>query len=180
MAAPTDTDLKDRYKEKLGVGTFASKQAIDFVISMGSMAVGAVAGYFIDKNTYKKPLDGSFITEKEGLGAMIPRGGIRGAVVGGLLGSTIGQFFQGYDRWRKHEAERMAVEEINRDIAGFEAMRQKPPAELVEENARLREMLAIETAKTKELQAGRKILEEGPKKLGESRADHVEGSLGRA
>lgn len=186
-----ETDLKEKYKEKLTVQRFVTKQVIDLVISFGSLIVGAAAGYYIDKSTYKpgNNLKQTIDTNLQNpdadnwLKSMIPaRGGLRGGVIGAFVGSFIGQTFQGYERWSKHESERMAVEEINRDIAGFQAMRQKANPELVEENNRLREMLAVESAKTQELldkqNGSRKILEDGPKKPGEARV--MEGNLSRA
>lgn len=184
-----ETDLKEKYKEKLTVQRFVTKQVIDLVISFGSLIVGAAAGYYIDKSTYKpgrnlnQTIDTSLENPQNIIKSFIPpRGGLRGGVIGAFVGSFIGQTFQGYERWSKHESERMAVEEINRDIAGFQAMRQKANPELVEENNRLREMLAVESAKTQELlekqNGSRKILEDGPKKPGEVRV--MEGNLSRA
>lgn len=69
-----------------------------------------------------------------------------GAGAAGFVGLMGGGMAVGYDHWRKEESERLAAEEINRDVAKLELFKPSDP-ELVAENKRLRTMLAEEEAK---------------------------------
>jgi hypothetical protein len=64
-----------------------------------------------------------------------------GAAGLGWLGLTGGGIAVGYQEWRKQESQRLAAEEINRDISRIELFKPSD-SELVEENKRLRQMLA--------------------------------------
>lgn len=178
MAENTESpriDLKEKYKKDLSVGTYAVKQIADIVISFGSMILGGIAGNYIG-NTYAKSVT---IGQEE-----LKRFGVTwnihpvGAMVGAMAGGMIGGIIQGYSRWKKHESERLAVSEINEDVANMK-IRYRTDPELVRENARLREMLEQEEQRTiaMQQQSGRnpaqQIVEQGARSPRE-RADMQE------
>ena len=150
----------EKYQKELSAGTYAKKQIYDLVISFGSMALGAFAGYkfapkgnskvinFIGKKLFdeEKDIDVDSLSPKAKEGAAYTNK-ITYAFIGSLIGGIIGGIIQGYSRWHKQESERLAVQEINEDVANMK-IRDRTDPELIRENDRLREMLDVETQKT--------------------------------
>lgn len=155
----------DRYKKELGFGRYFGKQVVEFVVSFGSMGLGAFLGSKLmprdreidfsqtienrvrrsvktrsldldleidsdlDLDIDNTPRDSRFTVSYKTLGA----------IVGGIVGATIGGIILGYGKWKKKESERLAVGEINDDIANIK-IRQRTDEELIRENNSLREM----------------------------------------
>lgn len=144
-----NTDIKERYKDKLTAGVYAKKQITDILVQFGSLIGGGLIGNFIGKSFGKKNPASAMESETT---TWIPKGiHVVGTAVGAILGSMIGNIIQGYNRWKKHEAERLAIAEINEDVANMK-IRHRTDPQLLAENDRLREMLEVESQKTQELE----------------------------
>lgn len=145
------SSLEDEYADRLSAGTYALKKIKEVVITAGGVVGGWFAGRQIDK--YKGY--GSMLsdTHAEILDAANPGRGarLRGlatpvAVLGAAAGSIVSGIALAYGHWRKEESQKLAVDEINRDIANMK-IRQRTDPELLKENDRLRAMLEQEEQK---------------------------------
>ncbi len=161
--------IEEKYKDKLTPVAYAKKEIADFAISVGSMVAGGFIGNTIG-NRLKKP---GAVPDKDSVFGNVekiyPKISVWGALIGSMLGGMVGGIIQGYSRWKKHESERLAVSEINEDVANMK-IRYRTDPELLRENERLREMLAEEEKKTEALKQQKeertlagKIAEEGPR-----------------
>ena len=152
-------EFKEKYSKELSAGTYAKKQIYDLIVSFGSMAIGAVIGSRIGakSNAFDSNHENTRAT-----GILGKKVNLAGGGTGLIIGSIIGQLIQGYERWFKNESERLAVSEINEDIANMK-IRDRTDEGLVRENDRLREMLEVEEQKTATL----------TEKLGGAAKDHL-------
>jgi len=75
-----------------------------------------------------------------------------GIFAGMMVGSMIAGFFLGYRKWRREEAERIAVAEINEDVSNMK-IRTRTDESLLQENTALRGMWEDEIGRTDELKA---------------------------
>ncbi len=91
---------------------------------------------------------------------------VAGAWILGAPAFIAGNIAVGYDKWRKDESSRLSADEINHDIANLELFKPSNP-ELVEENKRLRSMLASAptTVQTKGIERDGTIAPEAEKQL---------------
>lgn len=93
-------------EKQLGVGRFAAQQAISLGLQFG----GAILGYFAGKGLGKAGIGQKEIFEGDkSLNISSAAGAIIGLVVGGTAA--------GFRGWKKMEGERLAVQEINKDVA---------------------------------------------------------------
>lgn len=117
-------------EKQLSVGRFASQQATALGLQVG----GAAIGYFIGKGV-----------GKAGIGKEISEGGrsynISG-IVGAVVGYVIGGIASGFRHWRKVEGERLAVGEINKDVATIMESRAKFEDTLTAQGEMVNEMRA--------------------------------------
>lgn len=140
MVAKHVEEMQKRSEEmndKLSAGTYAYKQVRNIVVQAVGMGGGAAAGLglakALGKNMVTLPkfageLGGAAVSARYVFGSI-------GAIIG-AIGSTL---VLGYEHWAKAEAEKLAVEEINKDIS--EAKLRMDP-ELMRENNALRAMVA--------------------------------------
>ena len=184
MADSLENSIKDRYKDKLTPMAYIQKQLYDFMVSFGSAALGAVIGSAIGsameaKKTKKSDAEHPGFNDvareslRDWVGKYADKVSPTGGIIGFFVGSMIGQIVQGYDRWKKHEAGRLAVAEVNQDIANITVLKQRTNPELVQENQTLREMYATVKTQNEALLAQKtpveKLLEEGARTPGETR-----------
>jgi hypothetical protein len=145
--------FEEKYSKELSAGTYAKKQIMDVFISLGSMLGGGALGYFLagkGSKEIKNPFYGKESKIAENIAGLdnskekitVDRWFI-GILVGTMVGSLVGGLIQGFSRWRKSESERLAVAEINEDVANMK-IRHRTDPELLKENQRLREMLEAE------------------------------------
>lgn len=92
---------------------FAAEQLLNIVIQFGS----AAAGFFIGKALSNVPAIAKRNTAYR-FGAFTPA-----STIGTAVGSVVGSMALGYKHWRKTESERLAVGEINKDVADIIASR---------------------------------------------------------
>ena len=170
MSQQNQTEVKDqkfdeKYSKELSAGTYAKKQVLDIIVSMGSIVIGGLVGNYIG---VKANLFGHNSAEDFGSKYLPKKQNLAGAGIGALFGSIIGQLIQGFGRWKKHESGRLAVAEINEDVANMK-IRDRTDPELLKENDRLREMLDAESQKTTDINErtspAQKHLEEGKKTM---------------
>lgn len=104
----------DNIEKQLSVGRFASQQAVAFGLQIG----GAVLGYFAGKGLGKAGI-GKEIASGDGGSFNIS------SVIGAFVGLLVGGTAAGFRTWRKTEGERLAVKEINQDVATIMESRAK-------------------------------------------------------
>lgn len=149
-------DFDTRHEDDLSVKRFTLTQGKLVLIPLVTMGLGGLIGY----HTLGKPLTKMFprffegvdttkktaetirdaVTGKEGKKWNLNAAKWIGAGAMGMVGSTLGSIFVGYDKWHKEESTRLAAEEIEHDISRMELFRPSD-RELVAENKRLRSML---------------------------------------
>lgn len=165
--------LEKKHEDELSVQRYTFKKIRETVISFGGLIGGGYIGgllggmYAKSKNL---PHEMSIIAEGvpflSGKGINKQQG--NGGFIGVMLGSLISGLIIGYEHWRKVESQKLAVDEINQDIANTIAI-QPTDKELVGENKRLRGMLEELEAKRANRDA---ILAQGPKSHMEHAAHH--------
>jgi hypothetical protein len=145
------TEMRKRNAElddKLSPGTYAYKQIRNIVVNVAGYGVGWFAGGFIggffDKNKTGVANQAEKVIERgmdvEGFLSNVKKSGKSlGSWVGLVVGGMAASIYLGYEHWAKGEAARLAIDEINRDIAETK-LRMNP--ELRRENNLLREMIA--------------------------------------
>lgn len=129
--------------EKLGFGAYAWKQIRSMGISFIMIGAGAFIGHTVGKNMNRPMKVPQFLSKW--LGETIPSR-LGATYIGIAVGTVVDGLFQGYEHWVKGEASRLAVDEMNRDIAESR-LRMNP--ELLRENALLRDMVAKQDAQLK-------------------------------
>jgi hypothetical protein len=155
----------EELSDKLSFGTYFGKQIRDFVVNVAGAGGGLAAGWGIGGLFKSKPFKVGTTEILEHFGwvgaaaAKSPNKAI-GAGIGYVVGSLGAVTVLGYERWAKGEAERLAVDEINHDIAESK-LRMDP--ELMRENATLRDMLAHEKGKAAEHAKSQHAKAEHPK-----------------
>jgi hypothetical protein len=170
-------DLQDKHADDLSASRYTLKKVRETVIGVGSLVGGVFAGGMIGGWMSKgKNLPTNAMPE--GLPFI---GGKRynlkqqfGGLIGAFVGTLVGGLYLGYEHWRKVESQRIAVDEINKDIASTVAI-QPVDKELVAENKRLREMLEARSNAPEHLQE-KKHAETHPSKhsAGMSPKSHTE------
>lgn len=165
--------LEKKHEEELSVGHYTFKKIRETVITFGGLIGGTYIGgllggmYAKSKNL---PHEMSSLAESipflNGKGINKQQG--NGGFIGFMLGSLISGMIIGYEHWRKVESQKLAVDEINQDIANTIAI-QPIDKELVVENKRLRGMLDEIENKRASRDA---ILAQGPKSHVEHAAHH--------
>lgn len=159
-----NNELEQKRADDLSVGRYTFKKIRETVISFagtfGGMFVGGKIGGAMSEGqklpaVYKIPKGIPFIGGKS-YNTKQATGGFVGMMVGSLVAGLI----IGYEHWRKIESQRIAVDEINKDIASTAAI-QPTDKELVAENTRLRGMLAEADAHKKDHREGHEHTHEG-------------------
>ena len=135
----------EELNDKLSFGTYFTKQLRNIVVNLGGniggAAIGAgLAGAYKPSSLELRPETLAEVEKFGSIGKSIARSPHKwvGGAIGAFIGGNIALLFLGYEHWAKGEAERLAVDEINRDIS--EAKLRMDP-ELMRENTTLREML---------------------------------------
>lgn len=152
MVAEHVEEMRKRSAEmddKLSAGTYAMKQIRNTVINFAGLGAGGVAGWHLGKLA---KADG--LIQRLGDRFGHANGKTVGAVIGAFVGNMVAVLVLGYEHWAKAEAQRLAVDEINKDIA--EARLRMNP-ELVRENNALREIVAKQDAQLKGRQPGNTV-----------------------
>jgi len=163
--------LEQKHADDLSIGRYTFKKIREMVVMGGGAIGGALAGIFAGKPS-EIPLIAAEVVEEIPLLKRLPtfisgmsKGQAALAGIGAMIGTVAGALIIGYEHWRKEESQKLAVDEMNKDMADTIAI-QPVDKELVTENKRLRGMLH-------ELEEKRsyreEILAKGPK----SHTDHA-------
>lgn len=121
------------YADQLSPGTYVWKQIRSLLITFAGVGGGLGITYLLKKHGKIAPNVSVPQWMAGKADASLPV-----EAIGGFGGALVSGLFQGYEHWSKMEAERLAVDEISRDIA--EARFRMNP-ELVRENENLRELV---------------------------------------
>lgn len=144
-------ERSDELREKLSPGAYAAKQARMVGVQLAASFGGGAVGYFLGNIGKKRVALPTLIRDlvparNEGMSdGTVPKKWL-GAALGYFVGTSIATIVLGYEHWSKGEAQRLAVDEINRDMAESK-LRMNP--ELQRENTLLRDMIAQQDAQLK-------------------------------
>ncbi|GEM_PF-2624539 len=154
--------VKEKHEDELSAGSYAKKKLYELAVTGTGFAIGGGTAYKLTEHkpslVFKAfswlPLPESFrnefkaaSTSPEKLTALSTELKKPIAFLGGAVGMILSGLVLGYEHWRKVESEKIAVDEINRDISNIKIIPHSNP-ELERENIRLREMLEKEEKKT--------------------------------
>lgn len=155
MVAKHVEEMQKRSEElndKLSPMAYAGKQVRILLVQMAGLLGGGGIGFWlggIGAKTMRVPKFVADLMAKgdpeaiEKLAAVEVPKKMVGATIGVFVGTVITTLVLGYEHWVKGEAERLAVDEINRDVAESK-LRMNP--ELQRENKLLREMVEKQDA----------------------------------
>ena len=152
--------LKEKYAEELSPKRYALKQLKQWGILFGGTAIGAFAGGKLFKlfkrkgggaNAHNDLID-EIVAEMaipdgaRKAGQKLLNGPLNldslGTMIGAMLGMIVSSIALAYEHWRKVESEKLAVEEMNRDISHMN-IHVRPDPKLVKENDRLQHIVQI-------------------------------------
>lgn len=122
------------------VGGTAGYFAGDAVVKHKPEWITKLAKSWLDRNGHEHITAEQVDAQRKWIG----RGG------GVFLGLVVSGIILAYEHWVKQESSRIAVGEINNDIANLKVL-QKTDPELLKENQKLQEMLVAEEQKTAQL-----------------------------
>lgn len=147
-------ERQQQLEDKLGVSAFLWNQMGQLGVQVGGTALGAFIGSYLGKREDVAKFTGSGITkflENFNILNRTPSvsrmGRIMAGIAGGVIGLIIGGAGAAYSHWKRSEAQKLAVEEINRDLSTLMAKRLKTEDMLQTQGATIEQLLKDEQAR---------------------------------
>jgi len=168
--APAPKRIEEKYAEDLSATRYAGKKVYELVLSIGGTIAGGVIGHYLGKALGR------------GTRQLEAGGNISiASIIGGFAGFIGSGLVLGYEHWKKEESQKLAVAEINRDIANKIGI-EPTDKELVRENQQLRAMVEKKFTENETIAARRgsdvrkDILDKGPQSATERLAEEAQGA----
>ncbi len=142
-----EEEARANIEDKLSVKSFAWSQASQMLLQIGGGVVGFFAGKGISNIGTLAERTGKWVKSMPYLEKMLEdstnkEAGKHGiTAIGTLVGLTIGGVASLYRHWRRGESERLAVEEINKDMASLMSKRVETENMLQKQGAEVEKLL---------------------------------------
>ena len=148
-------DFEKRHAYDLSASKYAQKKGLELALTATGAGVGFIAGKYGIHKLPIKAFPKSLRELVENDPEMRREFEFPASLMGSAIGMSVGTVPIAYEHWRKEEAKRFAVQEMNQDVANAK-IRTRTDPELVEENIRLRQMLEEKAAQTEALLSAKK------------------------